>query len=89
MRTIALESLCGIGDAYGFPSGNPHNLNFYQPPGPAAKVLAVPWDWNFVFSNPRPHALLPNSHNLAKVAARPVFARLFYGHVRDLVQHGV
>lgn len=86
MRTLALESLCGIGDAYGFPGGNPHNLNFYQPPGPAAKVLAVPWDWNFVFSNATNTSLPPSSHNLAKVVARPVFARVFWGHVRDLCQ---
>lgn len=84
MRTLALESLCGIGDAYGFPNGNPHNLNFYVPPGPAAKVVAVPWDWNFVFTNAATTPLLPSSHNIKTVVARPIFARLFYGHVRDL-----
>jgi Concanavalin A-like lectin/glucanases superfamily/Lamin Tail Domain/CotH kinase protein len=84
MRTLALESLCGIGDAYGFPSGNPHNINFYQPPGPGARVQLVPWDWNFMFHNATNSALLPNTHNIQKVCARPVFARLFYGHVRDL-----
>ena len=85
MRCFALESLCGIGDGYGFPNGNPHNLNFYAPPG-SAKVLAVPWDWNFLFNNATNTPMLPSTHNIAKVAARPIFARLFWGHVRDLCQ---
>jgi hypothetical protein len=83
MRCFALESLCGVGDGYGFPSGNPHNLNFYSPPG-VGKVVAVPWDWNFVFTNGTTTAMLPSTHNISKVAARPVFQRLFWGHVRDL-----
>jgi hypothetical protein len=85
MRVFALESLCGIGDGYGFPNGNPHNLNFYAPSG-TGKVAAVPWDWNFVFYNATNTPLLPSSHNISKVAARPIFARLFWGHVRDLCQ---
>ena len=85
MRVFALESLCGIGDGYGFPNGNPHNLNFYAPSG-TGKVLAVPWDWNFVFNNATNTPLLPSTHNISKVAARPIFARLFWGHVRDLCQ---
>ncbi len=85
MRCFALESLCGIGDGYGFPSGNPHNLNFYAPPG-TAKVLAVPWDWNFLFYSATNTPMLPSTHNISKVAARPIFARLFWGHVRNLCQ---
>ncbi len=84
MRTLALESLCGIGDAYGFPNGNPHNINFYQPPGPAARVQLVPWDWNFMFNNATDTALLPSTHNIQKVCERLVFSRLFYGHILDL-----
>ena len=85
MRCFALQSLSGIGDAYGTPSGNPHNLNFYAPPG-AGKVIAVPWDWNSVFANPDNTPLLPNTHNIAKITARPIFQRLFWGHVRDLCE---
>ena len=85
MRVLALQSLCGIGDSYGFPNGNPHNINFYSPPG-AGKVLAVPWDWNFVFSNATNTPLLPSTATLATIAARPKFSRLFYGHVRQLCQ---
>ena len=83
MRCLALESLCGVGDGYGFPSGNPHNINFYAPPA-AGKVIAVPWDWNFAFYNPTNTPMLPSTHNISIVAARPIFARLFWGHVRDL-----
>jgi hypothetical protein len=85
MRCFALESLCGIGDGYGFINGNPHNLNFYAPPA-AGKVLAVPWDWSFAFYNPTDTPMLPSSHNISVVAARPIFGRLFWGHVRDLCQ---
>ena len=86
MRCIAMESLCGIGDGYAFPNGNPHNFNFYAPPG-NGKVLAVPWDWNFIFYNTAgSSSMLPTTHNLSIVAARPVFARLFWGHVRQLCQ---
>ena len=85
MRLTALESLCGVGDGYGFPSGNPHNLNFYAPPA-AGKVVAVPWDWSFYFYNATNTPMLPSDHNLSIVAARPIFARLFWGHVRNLCQ---
>ena len=83
MRLYALESLCEIGDAYGMPSENPHNLNFYSPPG-ARGVVAVPWDWSFFMNNGDTSAVLPPNKNLAKVCARPVFARLFWGHIQDL-----
>ena len=85
MRCFALESLCGIADAYGFPNENPHNLNFYAPPG-TGKVAAVPWDWNFIFYNATNTPMLPNSRTISVVAARPIFARLFWGHVRNLCQ---
>ena len=87
MRVFALQSLCGIGDAYAFPNGNPHNINFYSPPG-TGKVLAIPWDWNggYVFYNASNTPLLPSTSALAKIAARPKFSRLFYGHVRHLCQ---
>ena len=85
MRVLALQSLCGVGDSYGFPNGNPHNFNFYAQPG-AGKVLAVPWDWNYVFTNASNTPLLPSTSAIATIAARPKFSRLFYGHVRHLCQ---
>ncbi len=85
MRCLALEGLCGIGDGYGFPSGNPHNINFYAPPG-GGKMLLVPWDWNFPFYNATDSSLFPTTHNISVVAARPIFARLYWGHIRHLCQ---
>ena len=73
MRCLALEGLCGIGDGYGFPSGNPHNINFYAPPG-GGKMLLVPWDWNFPFYNATDSSLFPTTHNISVVAARPCLA---------------
>ena len=46
MRAMALESLCGISDAFSRDSG--HNVNFYQRPKDG-KMLLLPWDWDFSF----------------------------------------
>ena len=90
MRTFAMMSLFGIGDVYSQPPGtvatisNPHNLNFYMPPTPDGKIAAIPWDWNFVFSQAST-AALSGDKNIQKVIARPRFKRLFLGHLRDLI----
>ena len=47
MSSFAIMSLFGIGDAYS--QGNPHNLNLYVRPEDG-KILAFPWDWDFVFN---------------------------------------
>lgn len=90
MRTFAMMSLFGIGDVYSQPPGtvtgisNPHNLNFYMPPTPDGKVAAIPWDWNFVFSQAST-AALSGDKNIQKVINRPRFKRLFLGNLKDLI----
>jgi hypothetical protein len=90
MRTFAMMSLFGIGDVYSQPPGtvanisNPHNLNFYMPPTPNGKISAIPWDWNFVFSQSAT-AALSGDKNIQKVIGRPRFKRLFLGHLKDLI----
>lgn len=90
MRTFAMMSLFGIGDVYSQPPGtvatisNPHNLNFYMPPTPDGKIAAIPWDWNFVFSQSS-SAALSGDKNIQKVIARPRFKRLFLGHLKNLI----
>ena len=81
MRVFAMASLAGIGDMY--TQGNPHNLNMYARPEDG-KIIALPWDWNFVFAYPTNTALWGNK-NLAKIITRPVYSRLFYGHLYDII----
>ncbi len=89
-RTFAMMSLFGIGDVYSQPPGtvatisNPHNLNFYMPPTPDGKIEAIPWDWNFVFSQAAT-APLTGDKNIQKVLNRPRFRRLFLGHLKHLI----
>ena len=79
MRQFAIMSLLGIGDTYS--QGNPHNLNFYVRPSDG-KVEPMPWDWDFLFSQSS-SAGLWGGRNFAKIPARPVYGRIFHGHLVD------
>ncbi len=81
MRYYALLTLFEIGDTYTL--GNPHNIGFYARPSDG-RILALPYDWDFFFANGDTSALWGNQ-NLAKIIARPVFTRLLYGHLHDLI----
>ena len=86
MSTFAIMSLWGIGDAYS--QGNPHNVNLYVRPSDN-KLLAFPWDWDFVFSQSA-SAPLHGNKNIGKVIEVPSFEHLFLGslaaHDPDAVQ---
>ena len=82
-RQFAALSLCGIGDTYS--QGNPHNLNFYARPSDGI-VESMPWDWDFVF-NRSSQSPLWGDRNVSKIFARPVYARLFQGHLRDIIRN--
>jgi hypothetical protein len=83
MRVFALQSLWGIGDAY--TAGNPHNIDFYIRPEDG-KVIAMPWDWNFVASYGATSPLYGfQNGNLLKIINLPVYKRLFMGHMQDWV----
>ncbi len=81
MRQFALLSLLGVGDTY--TQGNPHNLNLYVRPGDGL-VQPMPWDWDFLFNRGTNSALWGN-RNFSKIPARPVFTRLFHGHLHNLI----
>ncbi|MFT5105419.1 MAG: hypothetical protein ACI9UA_001039 [Pseudoalteromonas tetraodonis] len=81
MRQFAILSLCGVGDTYSH--GNPHNLNFYVRPGDGL-VEPMPWDWDFMFNRDTTSSLWGN-RNFSKIPSRPVFTRLFHGHMHDLI----
>ena len=84
MRVFALQSLWGIGDAY--MQGNPHNIDFYIRPEDN-KVLVLPWDWNFVanYAFNSPLYGIENK-NVTEVIDRPIYRRLYYGHMRDMIR---
>ena len=82
MRVFALTSLFGINDTY--TQGNPHNLQFYVRPSDD-RVLALPYDWDFFFSNDSTAPLWGNQ-NLGRIIGTPVFTRLFHGHLLDLME---
>jgi hypothetical protein len=84
MRVFALQSLWGIGDAY--MQGNPHNIDFFVPPD-GGKVLVLPWDWNFVASYGATSQLYGiENKNVTEVIDRPIYRRLYFGHMRDMIQ---
>ena len=85
MRYAALTMLCGIGDTY-VGGCLPCNIRVYAPPEGGGKVVALPWDNDFVFNRSTTHSLLPDSSNLRRVIDRPKYRRLYWGHVQDLVQ---
>jgi len=81
-HTFALMSLFGIGDAYS--QGNPHNLDMYVRPSDN-KVLAFPWDWDFVFSQ-GPTAPLHGGQNIGKILDLPQFEHLYLGQLQHLIE---
>lgn len=82
MRLFALLSLFGIEDTY--TQGNPHNLNLYARPEDG-RILALPYDWDFFFARTA-QAPLWGDQNLSRIIAQPVFTRLFYGNLLDLME---
>ena len=81
-HTFALMSLFGIADTYS--QGNPHNLNFYVRPSDG-KVLAYPWDWDFIFTH-TPSAALHGGKNLGRVLNLPRYDRLLQGQMVHLLE---
>jgi len=79
-RQFAMLSLCGVGDTYS--QGNPHNLNFYCRPD--GLVDPMPWDWDNHFGGSTSASLWGN-RNVAKLFARPVYTRLYHGHLHDMI----
>lgn len=86
LRYTALLCLCGIGDAYGT-GGLFHNIRLYCRPEDQ-KMLALPWDMDFVFLLAYNAPLWPvNGTNLQRVIELTENKRLYYGHVKDLVDN--
>ncbi len=79
-RCFALQTLCGIGDAY--TRGNNHNLYLYQRPADG-RLLALPWDWDFAFIQAT-NASIFGDQITTTVLQRPQYLRLYYAHLQDI-----
>jgi len=82
MRTFALYALCGISDTYTY--GNDHNNMHYVRPRDN-KVLVFPWDMDFAFVR-NVNSALWGDRNLARIISRPVFTRMYYRHMLDIIE---
>ncbi|NLH15383.1 MAG: hypothetical protein GX455_02270 [Phycisphaerae bacterium] len=83
MRVFAFESLTGIGDTYN--QGLNHNIMFYVRPEDR-RVLAMPWDLDFSFSQSTTASIFGGGSSVQKVIALDPWKRSFYGHLYDIIQ---
>ncbi len=84
LRAHVPSVLYGVTDNYMAPNGagSQHNTLFYFPPG--QKAVAFPWDNDFLAqSNPTTTTLIGG--DIAKFIANPVWKRLYYGHMLDIL----
>ncbi len=81
LRAFAMASLAGVTDQYGG-VGSQHNAQFYVRPADG-RVLYFPHDLDFYSSATMP--LIGNS-DLARMLENPVWERMFYGHLVDLIR---
>ena len=76
-------ALYGVTDNYMAPTGSgQHNALIFFPPG--QKAVIFPWDADFL-SQGSTTASLIGGGDLSKFLANPVWKRLFYGHLLDIV----
>jgi hypothetical protein len=81
-RMYVVHTLCGITDTYWF-AANFHNVIFHELPA-AERFVILGWDNDFAFCNST-SAGLWGGPNLAKLYGIPQYERLFYGHLKDIV----
>lgn len=81
LRAFAFATLSGAVDQYGF--GSQHNAQFYIRPSDQ-RVLYFPHDLDFFAPTPF-NPIVANS-DLSRLLASPANARLFYGHLLDIIE---
>lgn len=82
LRASAAMSLIGSNDSYST-GGLPHNLKLYVRPDDG-RVLYLPWDADF-FKMDATYAVAGNADLQRIIAANPVWKRMLYGHLHDLM----
>ena len=80
-KIFGLQSLCGVADVYTVE--NPHNLGYLIRPSDG-KVLALQNDWSFYFNRGTSEPLI-GVQNLSKIFKLPVYKRVYYGVLLDLM----
>ena len=83
LRATIPAALYGVTDNYLGEGGGQHNALIQFPPG--RKAVLIPWDLDFLNqSNPNSPTLTAGG-DLGKFIANPVWKRLFYGHLLDIL----
>ena len=77
-----MMSLVNSNDSYST-GGLPHNLKLYVRPEDG-RVLYLPWDADF-FKQPANFAVAGNGDLQRMLNANPVWRRIFYGHLHDII----
>ena len=84
LRAHVPPVLYGVTDNYMAPTGSgQHNVLFYFPPG--KKAVAFAWDCDFLSQANPTTTSLTGGGDIAKFIANPVWKRLYYGHMLDIL----
>jgi len=81
MRCCAMRTVCGLADQYGFE----FYINIRVYVRTDQKVVALPWDMDFVFALPYDYPPLVQDRNISRVAHLAEYKRLNYGHLKDVL----
>jgi hypothetical protein len=85
MRTFPMLNLCSLADNYDWYA---HNFNMYARPSDG-KIMAFPFDLDRAWWGTPPAAKTApfwnSGKNLSKIIERPIYNRLFWGHMRDIL----
>ena len=79
LRATAFATLSGAIDNYA--SGAQHNADFFVRPSDG-RLLYFPHDLDFLGS---PQGPVVGNGDLARLVAQPAWARLYYGHLNDII----
>ncbi len=83
LRATVAPALFGVSDNYLGWDAYPHNAYIYFPPGGKAQLF--PWDMDYLNQGNPTDATLTTGGDLAKFLANPVYKRLFWGHMLDIL----
>jgi hypothetical protein len=82
LRATVPSTLFGVTDNYLGTGSGQHNALIYFPP--AGKAVLMPWDLDFL-SQSNPTATLATGGDVGKFIANPIWKRLYYGHMLDVL----
>ena len=84
LRAHVPDTLYGVTDNYMAPTGNgQHNTLIYFPIG--QKAVIFPWDNDFLSQVNPTTTSLANGGDIDKFVANPIYKRLYYGHMLDVL----